>query len=112
MLGFFADLGFVCPPRKDPGSFLQEVTTPAGQLTYATKALLEERQVPESLRNPRQLISQPPTTLLTPVADIAGVRRGQPPRGIEAWACACVLLLGVLGRGGGRCRLPGRACAV
>ncbi|KAL6777130.1 hypothetical protein ACKKBF_B20305 [Auxenochlorella protothecoides x Auxenochlorella symbiontica] len=71
VLGFFADLGFVCPPRKDPGSFLQEVTTPAGQLTYATKALLEERQVPESLRNPRQLISQPPTTLLTPVADIA-----------------------------------------
>ena len=29
-LPFFASLGFVCPVRKDPGSFLQEVTTPKG----------------------------------------------------------------------------------
>lgn len=29
-LPFFASLGFVCPARKDPGSFLQEVTTPKG----------------------------------------------------------------------------------
>ena len=29
-LPFFAALGFVCPERKDPASFLQEVTTPKG----------------------------------------------------------------------------------
>ena len=30
-LPFFASLGFVCPARKDPGSFLQEVTTAKGE---------------------------------------------------------------------------------
>lgn len=30
-LPFFAELGFVCPVRKDTGSFLQEVTTPKGE---------------------------------------------------------------------------------
>jgi hypothetical protein len=29
-MDFFRSLGFVCPPRKDVPSFLQEVTTPAG----------------------------------------------------------------------------------
>ena len=29
-LPFFETLGFVCPTRKDPASFLQEVTTPKG----------------------------------------------------------------------------------
>jgi hypothetical protein len=29
-LPFFASLGFNCPVRKDPASFLQEVTTPKG----------------------------------------------------------------------------------
>ena len=29
-LPFFAQLGFACPVRKDPASFLQEVTTPKG----------------------------------------------------------------------------------
>ena len=29
-LPFFATLGFDCPVRKDPASFLQEVTTPKG----------------------------------------------------------------------------------
>jgi hypothetical protein len=32
----FASLGFDCPPRKDLASFLQEVSTPAGQLAYAS----------------------------------------------------------------------------
>ena len=31
-LPFFETLGFVCPTRKDPASFLQEVTTPKGAL--------------------------------------------------------------------------------
>ncbi len=30
-LPFFASLGFECPVRKDPASFLQEVTTPKGK---------------------------------------------------------------------------------
>ena len=30
VLPFFAELGFVCPVRKDTGSFLQEVTTAKG----------------------------------------------------------------------------------
>ena len=29
---FFAQLGFPCPVRKDPASFLQEVSTPKGEL--------------------------------------------------------------------------------
>ena len=29
---FFAKLGFPCPVRKDPASFLQEVSTPKGEL--------------------------------------------------------------------------------
>jgi hypothetical protein len=35
-LPHFARLGFDCPPRKDLASFLQEVSTPAGQLAYAS----------------------------------------------------------------------------
>jgi len=31
-LPFFETLGFVCPTRKDPASFLQEVTTSKGAL--------------------------------------------------------------------------------
>eukprot|EP00192_Tetraselmis_astigmatica_P001759 CAMPEP_0117657340 /NCGR_PEP_ID=MMETSP0804-20121206/5278_1 /TAXON_ID=1074897 /ORGANISM="Tetraselmis astigmatica, Strain CCMP880" /LENGTH=1545 /DNA_ID=CAMNT_0005463787 /DNA_START=295 /DNA_END=4932 /DNA_ORIENTATION=- len=33
-LPFFQTLGFNCPPRKDMGSFLQEILTPQGQLEY------------------------------------------------------------------------------
>ncbi|BDA47962.1 ABC transporter G family member 36 [Coccomyxa sp. Obi] len=42
-LPFFASLGFECPVRKDPASFLQEVTTPKGQLLYASEKLRAER---------------------------------------------------------------------
>ena len=35
-LAHFAKVGFVCPPRKDMASFLQELSTPAGQLQYAS----------------------------------------------------------------------------
>mmetsp|Transcript_4643 Transcript_4643/g.13342 ORF Transcript_4643/g.13342 Transcript_4643/m.13342 type:complete len:1521 (-) Transcript_4643:659-5221(-) len=38
-LPFFRTLGFQCPERKDAASFLQEVTTPKGQLTFATPQL-------------------------------------------------------------------------
>lgn len=36
VLPHFECLGFACPPRKDLASFLQEISTPAGQLMYAT----------------------------------------------------------------------------
>lgn len=45
---FFTSLGFVCPPRKDVPSFLQEVTTESGQLEYASVSLLEERGFDET----------------------------------------------------------------
>ncbi|KAK9907686.1 hypothetical protein WJX75_008105 [Coccomyxa subellipsoidea] len=42
-LPFFASLGFNCPVRKDPASFLQEVTTPKGQVLYASDELRQQR---------------------------------------------------------------------
>ena len=38
-LPFFSSMGFACPQRKDIPSFLLEVTTPAGQLNYASDEL-------------------------------------------------------------------------
>jgi len=43
---FFSSLGFDCPPRKDLASFLQEVSTPTGQLAYASNALREQLGLP------------------------------------------------------------------
>ncbi|KAL4527487.1 hypothetical protein Ndes2526B_g08823 [Nannochloris sp. 'desiccata'] len=68
---FFNTLGFECPSRKDPASFLQEVTTPLGQLTYATAALLDEHNVPAVLRDPAQLLVQAPKQLLISVDTIS-----------------------------------------
>eukprot|EP00884_Botryococcus_braunii_P019076 jgi/Botrbrau1/5852/Bobra.0366s0033.1 len=39
ILPFFASLGLECPVRKDPSTFLQEVTTPKGQLEVANGQL-------------------------------------------------------------------------
>ena len=64
---FFASLGFICPPRKDPASFLQEVTTPLGQLTYASAALLDEHRVSEEMRDPVKLLTRPPKKMLISV---------------------------------------------
>ena len=69
--GFFSSLGFVCPERKDPASFLQEVTTPLGQLAYATDATLDKYNVPAKLRHPTHLVGRAPRTLLTSVDEIA-----------------------------------------
>jgi ABC-type multidrug transport system ATPase subunit/ABC-type multidrug transport system permease subunit len=68
---FFKTLGFECPSRKDPASFLQEVTTPLGQLTYASEKLLDEYNVPAVLRDPAQLLVQPPKQLLISVDKIS-----------------------------------------
>jgi ABC-type multidrug transport system ATPase subunit len=71
VLPFFASIGYPCPPRKDPASFLQEVTTPLGQRAYATAALLDAAGVPPAERGPAALADgAPPTDLLTPIAEI------------------------------------------
>lgn len=51
VLPFFQTLGFDCPQRKDLPSFLLEVTTPAGQYQYASRALRAGRaaSMPDSL---------------------------------------------------------------
>ena len=69
--GFFSSLGFVCPERKDPASFLQEVTTPLGQLAYATDATLDKYNVPAKLRDLSVSVGQPPTNNLISVNEIA-----------------------------------------
>ncbi|KAK2076776.1 hypothetical protein QBZ16_005002 [Prototheca wickerhamii] len=71
VLDFFANQGFVCPPRKDPGSFLQEVTTPLGQMSYATDELLHRFGIPVSVRDPVKLLRDPPARLLVSVAELA-----------------------------------------
>lgn len=43
VVAFFSSLGFVCPPRKDVPSFLQEVVTETGQLEYASEELLKSK---------------------------------------------------------------------
>lgn len=71
ILPFFeSQLQFVCPVRKDAGSFLQEVTTPVGQYAYAAPALLAKKGLREEDREPVRLLAAPPTSLLTPVEDM------------------------------------------
>ena len=67
---FFSQLGFDCPVRKDPGSFLQEVTSPIGQMIYASHALLEEHGITEADREFETLMKNPPKTLLVGIEDI------------------------------------------
>jgi energy-coupling factor transporter ATP-binding protein EcfA2 len=72
---FFAGLpggGFVCPIRKDPGSFLQEITTPAGQLAFASVELLAAKGMPEEAKDPDSIISAPPKELLVGLDAMAG----------------------------------------
>jgi ABC-type multidrug transport system ATPase subunit/ABC-type multidrug transport system permease subunit len=69
-LPFFSSLGFDCPPRKDPGSFLQEVTSPIGQLMYASSALLKKHGLTEEDRSFEKLVSNPPSSLMISTKDI------------------------------------------
>ena len=62
-LPFFARLGFDCPARKDPGSFLQEVTSPIGQRMYASTALLKKHGLTEEDRAFDNLVRDPPSSL-------------------------------------------------
>lgn len=68
---FEAGLGFACPPRKDVISFLQELSTPIGQLTYATPALLAASGLTPPDQDPGALLAQPPAQLLVPVHEMA-----------------------------------------
>lgn len=108
-LSFFTRLGFACPPRKDPASFLLEVTTPIGQLTYATEGLLKSKRVRESRRTPHNLIINPPASLLVLVEDIAGGCRFSEDPGVrlrgEVGECYLGLTAAcVPGRGGASSR--------
>jgi hypothetical protein len=67
---FYKGMGLECPVRKDPGSFLQEITTPVGQLAYASDALLASKGIDPGRRDPASLIADPPQELLIPVADM------------------------------------------
>ena len=69
-LPFFASLGFDCPTRKDPGSFLQEVTSPIGQRLYASAALLKKHGLSEEDRAFEKLVADPPTGLLVSVDEM------------------------------------------
>ena len=85
-LPFFEGLGFACPPRKDRASFLQEVTSPLGQLTYATADLLARSGVPAQLREPARLLARPPTRLLVPLEAVSEAfwERSEPGRAMRA----------------------------
>lgn len=52
--------------------WLQEVTTPLGQMLYATPALLEACGVPASAQDPERLLVEPPKELLVEVKELAG----------------------------------------
>eukprot|EP00887_Chlorella_sp_A99_P006644 scaffold3.g6644.t1 len=60
---------------------LQEVSTPAGQLAYATPELLAARGLTEGDRDPERLLLKPPTALLTPVAELAAAFWERSPAG-------------------------------
>lgn len=65
VLAHFQDrLHLVCPTRKDRGSFLQEITTPAGQWLYADAELLKQHGLTEADRAPAALLAAPPGKLL------------------------------------------------
>lgn len=56
ILPFFEGaLRFECPPRKDMGSFLQEVTTPVGSYAYAAPDLLQARGLTPQDRDPMKV---------------------------------------------------------
>ncbi|KAK9826588.1 hypothetical protein WJX74_004476 [Apatococcus lobatus] len=61
---FFRSLGFECPVRKDVANFLQEVTTPKGQLTYATPELRTAHGFPASDEEVSDLLHGPAPPML------------------------------------------------
>jgi hypothetical protein len=45
-LPFLESCGFKCPEHKDKASFMQEVTSPIGQIDFATDVLRSARNIP------------------------------------------------------------------
>lgn len=70
ILPFFSSLGFDCPARKDPGAFLQEVTTLRGQLIYASADLLAKHGLQKESRTCSMERNNIATRLLVGVDDI------------------------------------------
>eukprot|EP00889_Picochlorum_renovo_P005071 jgi/Picre1/32101/NNA_007449.t1 len=63
---FFQEFGFICPPRVEVGSFLQEITTPLGQMEFASTDLLA-RTMAEVCQTRDALAARPPESLLVSV---------------------------------------------
>jgi hypothetical protein len=63
---FFQEFGFICPPRVEVGSFLQEITTPLGQMEFASTDLLA-RTMAEVCQRRDALAARPPESLLVSV---------------------------------------------
>ncbi|GBF90608.1 ABC transporter G family member protein [Raphidocelis subcapitata] len=84
-LPHFASLGLVCPRRKDLASFLQEASTPAGQLAYATDELRASRGLPPRGADEELALARTsqPATMLMPVSELAARFRTENPHGIE-----------------------------
>ncbi len=73
VLPHFEVVGFVCPVRKDPGSFLQEITTPLGQMLYAKPELLEAHGVAPEAQDAAKLLGAPPKDLILEISEMTGV---------------------------------------
>lgn len=63
---FFQEFGFICPPRVEVGSFLQEITTPLGQMEFSSTDLLT-RTMAEACQARDALAPRAPESLLVPV---------------------------------------------
>ncbi|KAK9807392.1 hypothetical protein WJX73_000014 [Symbiochloris irregularis] len=89
-LAFFSGLGLVCPVRKDPASFLQEVTTPKGQLAFANNELCQAKGVQASAARQGDAASQfddhdtTADSLLVDVGEIESAYRNDTPWGRQA----------------------------
>lgn len=69
VMSFFEGIGFTCPARKDPASFLQEVTTPMGQYLYGSTAFLAKHG--KSGVKLEALENDPPKNLLISVSELS-----------------------------------------
>ena len=63
---FFQGLGLYCPPQVEVGSFLQEITTPLGQMEFASAELLA-LYMTEAHQRCDEFAARPPEKLLVSV---------------------------------------------
>jgi hypothetical protein len=62
------------PLHHAPTAGLQEVTTPIGQLSFATPELLAAKGLPAEAQQPAALLTAKPKSLLISIEEIAGER--------------------------------------